>query len=247
MTTANLQSQLITVEDQSTGLQPKDLFNLVWAVNYQVLFHYGRSPWVTSGAAPPGHLVSLPKGTPPPAGAWNLILMDHSDQQGALGYHEDENGSDIPYAEVFVVDAVSDGSTASAVASHEALEMLVDPNVNQVRTELRSDTQQVYIVEVCDAVQGNDYDVAAPEGKTTGTNVADFCLPSWWEMAPASAPYSFRNSVQGPWELAPQGYISVAPQSDATNWSQIFGTQMKRLPTWASRLPRIHADLAKAT
>jgi hypothetical protein len=241
MSPTNLQSQLITVENQSTSLAAKDLFNLVWAVNYQVLYQYGHSAWVTNGLAPAGHLVSLPTGAAPPAGAWNLILMDHSNQQGALGYHEDANGTNIPYAEVFVADAITDGSSPSAVASHEALEMLVDPNVNQVRTQLRAETQQIYIVEVCDPVQGNDYDVGAPEGKTTGTTVADFCLPSWWEMAPASAPYSFRASVQAPWALAPKGYISVAPQSAASNWSQIFGPQMERLPTWASRLPRIHA------
>jgi len=238
--TTSMESQLITVEDQSNKLSPRDLFDLVWAINYQVLFHYGRSVWVTSGLAPHGHLVFLPKGAQPPAGAWNLILMDHSDQQGALGYHEDENGTAIPYAEVFVADALSDGSTASAVASHEALEMLVDPNVESVRTQPRPDSQQVYIVEVCDAVQGNDYDVGAPEGRTTGTMVADFCLPAWWTMAPTAGPYSFRESVQAPWDLAQQGYISVAPQSDPSAWQQIFGSQMERLPKWASRLPRIH-------
>jgi hypothetical protein len=234
-------SQLITVENQSKALTPAELFNLVWAVNHEVLFHYGRSAWVTSGAAPHGHVVSLPAGVAPPAGAWNLILMDHSDQQGALGYHEDQNGSGIPYAEVLVADAVTDGSTASAVASHEALEMLVDPDVNQVKAQRRTGTQEVYIVEVCDAVQGNDYDVGAPEIRSTGMNVADFCLPSRWTMQPASAPYSFRDSVQNPWELAPQGYISVAPAASPGAWTQMYEGQMDRLPEWASRLPRIHS------
>jgi len=237
---AEMQSQLITVENQSTELSPADLFNLVWAVNYQVLFHYGRSAWVTSGQAPHGHLVSLPEGAAPPGGAWNLILMDHSDQQGALGYHVDQSGTSIPYAEVFAADAVADGSTVSAVASHEALEMLVDPNVNEVKTQERADTQQVYIVEVCDAVQGNDYDVGAPEGRTTGIKVADFCLPSWWTMQPSSPPYSFRDSVSSAWQLAPQGYISVAPVATPGAWTQIYGPQMDRWPKWASRLPRIH-------
>jgi len=237
----DMQSQLITVEKQSNGLSSTDLFDLVWAVNYQVLLHYGRSAWVTSGLAPHGHLVSLPQGAAPPTGAWNLILMDHSDQQGALGYHEDQNGTGIPYAEVFAADAVEDGSTASAVASHEALEMLADPNVDQVRTRQRSDTHQVCIVEVSDAVQGNDHDVGAPEGRATGIKVADFCLPSWWTMDPASAPYSFRHSVTNSWELAPQGYISVAPTADPSAWTEIYGSQMDRLPKWASRLPRIHS------
>ena len=239
-------SQLITVEDRSTRLSLKDLFNVVWAVNYQVLFHYGRSAWVTSGSSPHAHVVYLQPKMAPPPGAWNLILMDHSDQQGALGYHQDENGTKIPYAEVFVVDTIADGSTVSAVASHEALEMLVDPHVSNVRTQLRPDTQERYIVEVCDAVQGCDYDVGAPEGRVTGTMVSDFCLPSWWTLQPSSAPYSFRDSVSGPWELAPKGYISTAPASDPTNWSQVFGSEMEQLPQWASRLPRIHGREVKA-
>jgi hypothetical protein len=50
--------------------------------------------------------------------------------------------------------------------------------------------------------------------------------------------------VSKPWEVAPQGYISVAPQDDEGNWSQIYGQEKSHLPAWASRLPRIHEDLA---
>lgn len=237
---AEMRSQLITFENQSKGIvvdrsvQPRVVGELPGTVPPRTVGLGDER----SGAA---HLVSLPQGTAPPAGAWNLILMDRSDPQGALGYHRDENGTGIPYAEVFVADAVEDGSTAAAVASHEALEMLVDPNVDPVRTHERPGAQQVYIVEACDAVQGNDYDVGAPEGKTTGINVAVFCLPSWWTMDPSSAPYSFRQNVTSPWDLAPEGCVSVAPTANPSAWTQIYGSQMDRLPKWASRLPRIHS------
>jgi len=65
-------------------------------------------------------------------------------------------------------------------------------------------------------------------------------------MEPSGAPYSFRNSVAAPWELAPQGYISTALASDPNNWRQVFGSQMDRLPQWASRLPRIHGPVPAA-
>jgi hypothetical protein len=234
-------TQLITVENQST-LSPIDAFNLAWSVGYQLRFQYGRSRWVTGGYAPPARATLLPKGVKPPAGAWNLILLDNSDQAGALGYHDDETGSQIPYADVFCKTAIADGATPSSVASHEALEMLVDPHVTSPRTALRKDTQQLYIVELCDAVQGNDYDVGAPEGRVTGTMVADFCLPAWWELEPGTQ-FSYRSSVAGPWQLAPQGYISVAPVANPSAWSQIYGAQQDRLPAWASRLSRIHPDL----
>jgi hypothetical protein len=115
-----------------------------------------RSASVETGLAPPGLLVSLPGGTTPPDGAWNLILMDHSDQQGALRYHEEANGTAILYAEVFALDAVSDSSTASALASHQALEIAVGPNVANVRTQLRGDTQQIYIVESATRCRATD-------------------------------------------------------------------------------------------
>jgi len=128
----------------------------------------------------------------------------------------------------------------SVVASHEALEMLVDPYVDHPVTQPRDGTSDVYLVEICDPVQGCDYDVGDPEGRKTGIMVADFCLPSWWAMQPSSAPYSFRNSVPGPWEIAPQGYTSKAPQSDPGNWGPVYGAAIQQLPQWASRLPRIH-------
>lgn len=234
-------TQLITIENRSTVLSPKDVFNTVWAVNYHVAFQYGRSRWVTGRFAPAGHVAYLPPGVKPPVGAWNLILLDKSDQAGALGYHDDEKGTGIPYADVFCKDAIADGSSVSAVACHEADEMLVDPDVNNVRKVLRAATGQWYIVEVGDPVQGNDFDVGAPEGRPTGQLACDFALPAWWELEPENGNgYSYRRSVTAPWAVAPQGYMSVAPANDPTNWGQIFGHQQDRLPTWASRLPRIH-------
>src|SRR2546430_12799717 len=125
-----MKSQLITVQDATSEgvLSPKQLFNIAWSLNYQAAYHYGRSPWVEHGYAPPGHVSLMPKGMHPPEGAWNLILLDTSDEQGTLGYHEDEAGSDIPFAEVFVKTSRQDGVDPCEVASHEMLEMLVDPD-----------------------------------------------------------------------------------------------------------------------
>lgn len=239
-------SQLITIENQQTVLTPKDVFNLAWAVNYQLVYHYGRSPWVTEGLASAAHAMLLPAGVKPPAGSWNLILLDTTDQAGALGYHDDENGTTIPYSDVFVKTSVDDGAHPAAVASHEALEMTVDPNVDDPRVEPNpAEGGKLYIVEVGDPVQGNDYDVGLPEGRVTGTYVADFAYPAWWGLQQPDALLSFRNSVRTPFQIAPQGYISWLPAgsnpSDPNaNWQQTFGERQAELPNWASRLPRIH-------
>ncbi len=240
-----LQSQLITVENQQTVLSPKDVFNLVWAVSYQLNFHYGRSPWVTDGYAPHAHAQLLPAGVKPPAGAWNLILLDTTDQAGALGYHDDATGTGIPFSDVFCKTALDDGATPSSVASHEALEMVVDPSVTSPRVETNPADGKQYIVELADAVERNDYDVGEPEGRTTGTMVSDFCYPAWWGMKQTgSTQFSYRRAVSAPFTLAPQGYISWCPAGanpgDPSVWQQTFGAQQDRLPPWASRLPRIH-------
>lgn len=238
----HVEFQLVTVENQSATVSSSDLVRLVWGVGYQVRKHYNRSGWVRRGLAPPGQLVSLPPGAKPPVGAWNLIILDHTDQQGALGWHDDEQGTEVPYAEVFAADAVADGKAVSAVVSHEAIEMLVDPYVDPSQPRTVTHDGQEWIVEACDMVEGNDYDVGAPEGRTTGLMVSDFSLPSAFGYSSWPS-YSFRDSVPGPFTLAPEGYISVAPVG-TTNWTQVFGERRTEAPRWSSRLSRVHGAAA---
>jgi hypothetical protein len=238
-----LASQLLTVEDKTEGtLTPKQLFNIVWSLNYQALYHYGRSPWVEHGYAPPAHVVQLQAGTPPPVGAWNIILLNTSPEAGTLGYHEDEAGNSIPYSDVFVKTAGEDGVDPAEVASHEMLEMLVDPQVANPRKVLNSETQQFYIVEVADPVEGCGYDLGAPEGRHVGVTVADFVFPAWFGMTQTRPDLSFRDSISKPFSLAAQGYISVAPEASPENWSELRGDDRDKRPPWASRLPRIHPE-----
>lgn len=247
MTDEALKTQLITVENQQTQLGPRDLFNLVWSTNYAVSFYFNRSPWVKDGHAAAGHVVSLPKGARPPAGAWNLILLDTSDQAGALGYHDDESGSGIPYSDVFVKTSIEDGEQASVVAVHEAIEMLVDPHVESPWVAPNpAEGGRQYIVEACDACQGASFDVGAPEGKTTGVKVADFCYPAWWGLKQTGTKQlTYRDSIKTPFEVGTGGYISWLPAGEdpatSQGWQQIFGDKRAaELPVWASRLPRIH-------
>lgn len=233
-------SQLITIDNQTSEgtLTKRELFNAIWAVNYQVMFQYGRSRWVTGNFAPSGHMMPLPKDVPPPKGAWNIILLDNADQAGALGWHDDEH-SEIPYAEVFVQTCRDDNVPWPEVLSHEALEMLVDPFVDPATPRRVLHDNKFWIVEVGDPVQGCGYDIGDPEGRHCGVTVADFGLPAWWGLT-AAGPYSFRNSVAKPFEIAPEGYMSVADVKDPENWKQIYGEMRTKRPAWASRLPRIH-------
>lgn len=233
-----MNGQLVTLQDQTSGgLDPTTLFNWSWALNYQAIYHYGRSPWVERGYAPPAQVHLLPKGMAVPAGAWNIALLDVSDTEGALGYHEDQafgssphssrhlTATGTPYSKVFVQTAQSAGVDPCEVASHEMLEMLVDPyvaNEAEVRKVLNKAAKEFYIVEVGDPVQGFGYDLGAPEGRHCGVTVADFAYPAWWGMAQSRPDMSFRDAVSSAFQIGPQGYMSVQPEAGG-EWSQIYG------------------------
>jgi hypothetical protein len=93
---------------------------------------------------------------------WKVYLRDTSDQEGALGYHEQVNNISIGYVfvkTIFDYDGVMFYSTnpltltVSQTLSHEIFELLTDSNAN-----LWADDGQglsLYAHESCDAVQGN--------------------------------------------------------------------------------------------
>src|SRR5262245_46355422 len=58
-----------------------------------------------------------------------LYLWDKIDVDGALGYH-DQNARGIPYGFVFMELAKKLGEAWSVTLSHEALELIADPEVN---------------------------------------------------------------------------------------------------------------------
>lgn len=208
-----------------SSLSTDDAWQLAWALDYQARYQFGRA-WNI-----PARVNLLPPGVTPKVNQLHLIihLLDTSDQQGALGYH-DEDGNEIPFAKVFVKDSEAGGTSASAVASHEMTEMLVDLHVNLLALDPKSN--RVYAYEVGDPVQGNDYDVGAPEGRTTGIKVSDFALADWFDTnTPADHPTSFRGSVKGPFAIAPQGYMSFLDLNNPSQGFQsVWGSERKVPP-----------------
>lgn len=210
--------------NESTVLTEAQAFNTAWALNYQATYHFGRSGWrsdVRCFYAPGGASAKIPVGTS------ILHLLDTSDQPGALGYH-DEDGNEVPYARVFVKTIGVAG--VPEVASHELCELAADPNVNLCA--LTGDQKRLYAVEVGDPVQGNPYDVGAPQGRTTGIKVADFTLPSYYDpRTQPGAKTSFRGSVSGPFSIAPQGYYSYLDLTNvAAGWQQSWGAARSSAP-----------------
>lgn len=217
-----------------SSLTDLEAWRIAWACDYQARFHYGRSGWrsdVRCSFIPGGASATIP------AGGAVMHLLDTADQPGALGYH-DEDGNEIAYGRVFVQTTQQAGEQVSEVAAHETLELATDPHINL--TAPTGDLKRLYAVEVGDPVQGNGYDLGAPEGRQVGITVCDFTLPSYYDPnTQANRPTSFRGSVKGPFALAAQGYYSFIDLTDvAAGWRQQVGQERTRPVPPDDRLDR---------
>ena len=166
--------------------------------------------------------------TQKPTAIYKIYIYDSPDQAGALGYHtEDTNGI---YGKVFVnpvlqargggvlKGTVSNAPTVSSVLSHEALEMLKDPNVNT--WWVGADGSSFYAAEVCDPVQGNVVKVTI-----SGQEIwlSDYILPVWSDGQQKKGPFNYLNTLKRPLSVDKGGYIV---QIQAGVPSYIFGSSL---------------------
>jgi hypothetical protein len=132
-----------------------------------------------------------------PLGYWPIIVTMR-DLGSEEGVHLDKDGQ--PYS------LVEMSETWSVTASHECLELLVDPYLNRITASVSpADQSRVeYLVEVCDPCQ------AATHGYTVnGVLVSDFFTPRYFDPeATTGAQYSFTGRVQAPRAVLEGGYLS---------------------------------------
>lgn len=108
-----------------------------------------------------------------------LYLVNESTLEGALGYH-DMNTAEIPVGFVFT----EAGGVWTTTLSHEALELILDPNVNVFvpgpDPEAPDDPNRWYwhTYEVCDAVERMSYAI-------DGVAVSDFVTPTYFRPGDA--------------------------------------------------------------
>jgi hypothetical protein len=149
-----------------------------------------------------------------PADMWQLVILDDSDQAEALGYHE-LTASGRPLGKVFAKSDIDAGTSWTVTASHELLEMLADPWINLAAERDEADgTASFYAYEVCDAVEAD-----ALGYKIGDVLVSDFVTPAWFQPA-MPGPYSLKENVKNPFELAAGGYISVL-RDFSSGWEQV--------------------------
>src|SRR5204863_985342 len=108
---------LISIINASTAVSDADAKPVVEALQQQVDDHFAPA-WGSSA-----HLNFVPKGGHPDPGSWWLVILDSSDQAGALGYH-DLTQEGLPIAKAFAGSDIQYGYSWSVTVSHELLEML---------------------------------------------------------------------------------------------------------------------------
>lgn len=173
---------LISVVNHTKGLiTDEEIQVVIRAVNAQIAYDF-RPYWhraaelrLEGPASDAPDKVSLPE----LRGDAILYLWNDLDIDEALGYHE-LNARGIPFGFVFTKLAAELGEPWSVTFSHEALELLGDPEVNLLVAgphpgEL--DREVFHWYEMCDAVQAEHYEL-------NGVAVSNFLLPLYFTRDP---------------------------------------------------------------
>jgi hypothetical protein len=150
-------------------------------------------------------------------GAWAIVFLDDADQPGALAYH-DLTPDGLPQSKVFVKTTLDNHELVSVSASHELVEMLVDPAINMMTTG--PDPKLVYAYESADPVEALSFPVK-------GVPMSDFVFPSYFEdfHKPGSVQFDQLNKVKKPFQILAGGYQIIFKNG---KWSQVFGSAAKK-------------------
>ena len=187
-TTGNLDSELIQEAAAAINVQVIQDLPQFWDIQATVL--------------------ALPDPNKIPAAVWPVMLVE-SLPPGEGGFHSSDHNQ--PFAKVI---ATPDSNDWTVDASHETLEMLVDPSGNRLQSAqamtVKGGTIQDapgqfgYLVEACDPCEANNFAYSIQ-----GIGVSDFITPHFYDASEISGTrYSFRNNIKAPRQILPGGYIS---------------------------------------
>lgn len=172
-------------------------------------------------------LTFVPSGTQPDVNTWWLVIMDFSDQQGALGYHDLTPGG-MPIGKVFAASDKQAGYNWTITASHELLEMLADPEIDLVVFVQQTARGGVlYSYEICDACEDDKFGY-----KIGNTMVSDFVYKSWFQSQ-GTGKFDQMDYLKAPFQLIQGGYIGIYDVRQGGQWHQITADSVPNFKTRA--------------
>jgi hypothetical protein len=148
-----------------------------------------------------------------PLGYWPIIVRDDIDMPGAAGVHLDQDGQ--PFSLVQYSDSWS------LTASHELLEMLVDPWGSRLIAgdSPKADQGRVeFLVEVADPSEDAQFGYTV-----NGFLVSDFYTPQFFDpVTVTGVRYSFGGHLPGPRQVVEGGYLSWHDPVTDEWWQQTW-------------------------
>ena len=149
-------------------------------------------------------------------GQWAMVFLDDADAANALAYH-DLTPDGFPVSKVFVKTILADNSSITTAASHELVEMLVDPAINLWSSG--PNPKWLYAYESADPVEELSFQL-------DGFDMTDFVFPSYFEdfRKPNSTKFDYLGKVTRPFSLLSGGYQIVFKNGKET---QVFGSKGK--------------------
>lgn len=159
----------------------------------------------------PASLRFVPTGNQVPPHTAVINVVGTSDQQGALGYH-DETPEGLPVGYIFAADDKKFGYNPGITFSHEVLETVLDPKIKDAVYHRAQHGDEFHAHEACDAVEADDlgYAITLTGGKQI--LVSDFVMPDYFDDSAhgrAGARFDFMGHLSEPFSLAPGGYQIV--------------------------------------
>jgi hypothetical protein len=225
--------------DKTGALDPKLVQAAAAALNIQVIRDLANI-WNIQAT-----VRYLPDPKSIPAGVWPVFLVAKL-PPGEGGVHQDKKNQ--PYS---LVIGTPDSDDWTIDASHETVEMLVDPAGNRLQTSraieihgkgVQDTTGQFeYLVEACDPCEANNYAYSID-----GIAVSDFITPNFYDpVATAGTRYSYAGHITQPRQVLPGGYISfINIQSDEVQQILFLGATpiLKNLGTASGSNLRMFVD-----
>jgi hypothetical protein len=150
-------------------------------------------------------------------GAWAMVFLDNADQPGALAYH-DLTPDGLPQSKVFVKTTRDDNELVSVSASHELVEMLVDPAINMMT--MGPNPKLVYAYESADPVEALSFNV-------NGIAMSDFVYPAYFEAfhKAGSVQFDRLKKVNKPFQILSGGYQIIFKNG---KWGQVKASATKK-------------------
>lgn len=161
----------------------------------------------------------IPAGDTPDPETWWAAFLDDSTQANALAFHDlTDNG--WPIAKIFAKTILADNSSISVGASHEFLEMAVDPWLNMA---FQDNTGKMWAGEIADPCEDDQYAY-----KIGNVLVSDFATPAWFghSNTPTGSPMDLKGHVTQPFSILTGGYAQWFDPS--AGWQQVIGQKAKK-------------------